>query len=512
MKKILKIFIIICLFFYGCSNLIKIASKKNTKTITPNTTVSNGNSQLIELNINEKIKNKINSNILGVNTGFTFKEPIEQNNDFLYFYKQLNPRVVRFPGGTIGNYYHPNKYGYGFTQKVVLTSRNFGPLSKLQIEKKPDILNAFITLCKANNASAIYVVNVYDEGTPEEMIYVINKLKENNIKVLGVELGNELNLVGHRNEYPDAKTYANSIRPFAEAAHKFFPDVPVGVITEGPFNAAEIKTQRGKFFHQWNLDLAKEDFFDAFVLHSYTRCDDCLKNSNFDLLFETTNETQINFLNTYFENITTYYKNIIGSDKKIWMTECNVGKWQVFFENTQYQANYEMKFLIRLIKSNITSTDFIDIMNWHFIGANGLIFGSKGQVMERETRGNFRTSSEYFPFYYMSKAIDKEAYAIESNFTNNDLADFLVVENSKGEKYLLFVNSNAYELQLNINSNWKAKNIDYLYSDYIYSIGGFTYFTKNYPSKINSIKYDNKDINSKNIIIPKYSTGIIELE
>ena len=53
-------------------------------------------------------------NIFGFATSNTFTYCDVNDTSFINKVKRLNPKVLRFPGGAVGNFYHFGKNGYGF--------------------------------------------------------------------------------------------------------------------------------------------------------------------------------------------------------------------------------------------------------------------------------------------------------------------------------------------------------------------------------------------------------------
>ena len=108
----------------------------------------------------------------------------------------------------VANWYHPDLPVYGYKAKELLPS--LGGLYALQSKRSENILYNFIRLCKEVNTSAVFCANLLT-GTTEEVLFVIDELKKNNIPILGVELGNEYCLMSYRKQFPDAQTYIDRI-------------------------------------------------------------------------------------------------------------------------------------------------------------------------------------------------------------------------------------------------------------------------------------------------------------
>ena len=57
---------------------------------------------------------EIQKNIFGFATSNTFTYCNVADTSFTNKVKAINPQVLRFPGGAVGNFYHYGKNGYGF--------------------------------------------------------------------------------------------------------------------------------------------------------------------------------------------------------------------------------------------------------------------------------------------------------------------------------------------------------------------------------------------------------------
>ncbi|HNY56182.1 MAG TPA: hypothetical protein PKI86_11160, partial [Chitinophagales bacterium] len=142
----------------------------------------------------------VNTKVFGVNIGFAFARELDKDSGFVQLLRAMHPVSLRFPGGTVANWYHPNLPVYGYKAKELLPS--LGGLYALQSKRSENILYNFIRLCKEVNSGAVFCANMLT-GTTEEALFVIDELKKNNIPILGVELGNEYCLMSYRKQFPD---------------------------------------------------------------------------------------------------------------------------------------------------------------------------------------------------------------------------------------------------------------------------------------------------------------------
>jgi hypothetical protein len=131
---------------------------------------------------------QINQNIISFNTGFMFSSPMEKEPEVAVITKTLSPKVLRFPGGTIGNYYHPDGIGYGMKKEE--TGNTLSDLVKAQPLFRQNAIYHFADLCKMSNSKVVYVANMLT-GNTDEMLWVLDFFNKAGIDVIAVELGNE---------------------------------------------------------------------------------------------------------------------------------------------------------------------------------------------------------------------------------------------------------------------------------------------------------------------------------
>ena len=69
--------------------------------------------------VSQNKEDVINQNLFGFCTSNSFTYVDTYDTSFISKVEQINPKVLRFPGGTIGNFYHTNKEAYGFNTSDV---------------------------------------------------------------------------------------------------------------------------------------------------------------------------------------------------------------------------------------------------------------------------------------------------------------------------------------------------------------------------------------------------------
>jgi hypothetical protein len=174
---------------------------------------------------------------------------------------------------------------------------------------------------------------------------VIDRLKKENIELLGVEMGNEFNLAGWRIVFPNAQAYVNKAKSFVAAVRAKYPDLPIGLVAEGLF-LDELHTKRNQFMHEWNKTLSSVDF-DAYIIHAYFPVND--KQPQFDDIYLKSKEMSNPYYKNYTPRLLEYFNSLEnGKSKKIWITEWGI--FNPYIGNTFFQAAFVGQFLNNIIE------------------------------------------------------------------------------------------------------------------------------------------------------------------
>lgn len=180
----------------------------------------------------------------------------------------LKPQVLRFPGGTLGNYYDSKKPGYGF--EVTKATENY--LSRF----------AYL-LSQIPNVEVSFVVNVYQSLIGgdvnywiDNMLNVLQKIPQ----IRYVEIGNEISISGEYMGVGDkpklfqstkkfnalvadkANIYLYLADRFVDAVKKHNPEIKIGL----PMGNFEDANPRNR---EWNRVLRKYTKHDAEIYHLY---------------------------------------------------------------------------------------------------------------------------------------------------------------------------------------------------------------------------------------------------
>ncbi|MYB92293.1 hypothetical protein F4054_19495 [Candidatus Poribacteria bacterium] len=295
--------------------------------------------------------------LYGFNTNMMSGDYGYLDADFVELTKALAPKTLRFPGGTVGNFYHWQLGGFSENEMAStltpkLNQRNRGNYVKLQRRRDGKILfDDFMQLCSALNITPIVVVNLWT-GSPEESAAWVRYAKDNGYDIEHWELGNEYYLPHYLNKYPTAAAYIKEAKKHAAAMKAVNRDIKLSVCaTPIAFHKGGwlVKTQQRK----WDEGLAADtSFFDAYTVHVYA--------------YKAVRKKEIEEMRGYLmgwihfavPDALEYYQELFP-DKEMWITEWNIANPANRVANTQLHALYAGDFFLKMLAlPNITQANF----------------------------------------------------------------------------------------------------------------------------------------------------------
>ncbi len=526
----------------------------------------------------------------------------------------LRPSMLRFPGGTIANYYHLYEYtggiydptnlvfakGFGAQEKETRVYGGGNPIRRQYCKtdnrinltdpsENPNYINGFANYVEAVESSVhnqgdsdyeievIYVANLLTHFrtnvlstikaahlTPsdpanilniadptarfelyyKETIDAIQYLMNRGVKVVGVEMGNELYFneyqSGHSNVTPQA--YMQLCEIYAARIEEVYPDMKFAVASDHA-NAA------------WNTTLANysPSFYDAVVLHEYYTATTCL-NANqgcsdacdVDLI----NDRACRFdcgkcaLGDYTESeVTGELAAAIAefpADKKIWMTEWGIistggqGSNLDYF-NTFLYASFTFEHLLQQFAYNAESQNRLEYSTHHRIGYKidwsviQSVIGTDTSVI----RSNFHSFSLLNELFISDSAYQTAGVSSQNLSSATDFhASTFVVPDEEGDAalYLCYTNKGNSDLPFTLQAMnpISFEGNQYTLStlgktSYLYAADSAGLYASFGTTKFNGQFYDHTltptlfstessipDINS--YALPAYSMGVIKLE
>ena len=450
----------------------------------------------------------VNKHIFGLNIGFAFVKELDKDSGFVQLLRAMHPDNLRFPGGTVGNYYHPDAPAYGF--KFLEIYPALYSLYNQQSKRNENILQNYLRLTKDVNANGVFCANVLT-GTPEEVLQVIDVLKKNNVNLLGVELGNEFSGEEYRKKFPDAKIYINAIQATANAIKLKYPDLKLAVIGSIPVAKTD-QSQRAKFMRAWDNELKQVNFYDAVVVHEYTACPPCTKESktveeSFTKNMAAIGPEKLNKIELYKQ----YYQATYTSAKKIWMTEWNIADPN--FEGTFLQGLFVYEMFLNLLDMNVRDNMPYEITNAHSIVGFVNDWPSKNTPLEQI--GNDRTTIEYYAFKYLSTTLQPECVRLGDNFEKNPQEGIIVksfYDKSSKRTLVYFLNRSGKPATINLaDKNIKNASYTVLETTKLYAAISKTYFEAKHPEMNNIPVTEKRDIKVENnqIKLAPYAFGYV---
>ena len=293
----------------------------------------------------------------GFNTNMISGDYGYLDDDFIELTKPLAPKTLRFPGGTVGNFYHWEAAGFyenemASTLSPQLNKRNKNNYVKLQERRNGKIaFDDFMQLCNTLHITPVVVVNLWT-GNPEESAAWVRYAKEKGYQITHWELGNEHYLPHYFNKFPTVKTYISVAKKHAAAMKAVNPDIklsvcatPLGFHKEGWL----VKKQQRK----WDEGLAADtSFYDAYTVHAYAY--KAVRKED----IETMRGYLMGWIHFGVAEALDYYQKLFPN-KEMWITEWNIANPVNRVANTQLHAMYVGDFFLKMLTMpNVTHANF----------------------------------------------------------------------------------------------------------------------------------------------------------
>jgi len=233
--------------------------------------------------------------LTGFNINWSFLPILDDK--FINTTKLLKPKIIRYPGGTVSNFWDWQK---GLSKKH----------PKRNIHKIKDLLK----MQKSTNSNVIFVLNIIS-STFQNQLKLLKNAKKIGIPIKYIELGNEQYLSGEKFQYnikkfPTGKDYAQFVNTWAKKLKKEFPNVKIGIVLLG---RTSNKRQRLRDWNKLVISNIKEKNYDAFIYHIYLSFPKNMKlnSDNIDKIVR--------------KRTHDFEKNrVLNPKKEIWITEYGV--------------------------------------------------------------------------------------------------------------------------------------------------------------------------------------------
>jgi hypothetical protein len=235
--------------------------------------------------------------------------PSWENNAFRDSAASLNFKVIRYPGGSVGEYWDWRKGWYIDTNLNQQNSALALPAEYRRAKYSPSGLKQLKLLVDEAHCEVIFTLNMVTKDL-DDQLEMLQNARGFGIPIKWVELGNEFNELGShgRYKYPSPEIYGSTCRTWISALKKNFPAVRVAVIGgDKQFNPNS--TDRN-----WDERVLNEATnADAVVAHIYPLAAKVTDDDGIN--FESVaNAFRLSFQQQGFNNVS----------KDIWITEFNI--------------------------------------------------------------------------------------------------------------------------------------------------------------------------------------------
>lgn len=394
-------------------------------------------------NSQENIVEQINPNLFGFNTSNTFTYCDVNDTSFTNKVQKIKPNVLRFPGGTISNFYHYDEKAYGFNLSEISDwnvpkfTKRYNGLIKEQKKRNHNhnYIEDFILLSKKNNSKVVLVANIIS-SEDDDIINMIKRFKSENIEILGVELGSELSNRAYKKYINSVDDYIHLAQKYSDIIKKEYPEIKVGVV------AAPIKYNMPSRLLNWNQKLSEETFYDAIIHHSYLKVIDGDDDYGLMTREDEVSSTKKAQFDLYKKRIKTYFttglvKEIIEYneifEKEIWITEWNL-QMSKTTGNTLLQSLFVSQYLLELLSN--PDLQNISIATYHNLAGRDI----SGSVF-KGIKGGFEIHSTYYPLTFLSKIFENDIIRIEKEV--------------KDDVFIYYCFDSTNNLKISFDINWE---------------------------------------------------------
>ncbi|OHX63902.1 hypothetical protein NH26_20025 [Flammeovirga pacifica] len=175
-------------------------------------------------------KQTINKDMIGVNANLTSIEKPQNDKKLVRSLEDLSTKTIRYPGGTIGNYWDWDK---GWLDSSIPDDKMIKWVveQKLTTSKQRYTVEDFATLVKKTNAEPVFMLNLLSKDLAHS-IRNLKKAQALGLDIKYVEMGNELyfNLPLPMAVYPTPEVLGDTCRIWIDALKKEFPGVKCSIV------------------------------------------------------------------------------------------------------------------------------------------------------------------------------------------------------------------------------------------------------------------------------------------
>jgi hypothetical protein len=465
-----------------------------------------------KINFDKSQSKKIFQDVFGVATGLVGPSVNVLDKSYQDLINQIQPALLRYPGGNGANTFDLNT-GLVMNKKKLIESGWSPSHDKVTgVDKRnayikvfyPDenyTADLFNRFCKKVNGKPSWVVNIVDD--PQDVKKWLLGLKAKGIPAEIFELGNELFFAQWKDICENAEDYIEMCKEQTKVIKQVFPEARVGVVVESAWRTYSALDDRNMNDGEWNDALANEDFYDAVIIHLYSRYDEIGSedDSSVDEIRRWAFARSGPLLEPCVEDFKRKYE-----DKEIWITEWNLNQSQVRGvikrtapetlnywnpEHTQLAALFVCDKML-----NFMRYPEITVANY-WVLTDGGVFGlmNNYQIKPDNPKRIMKIKSEFYAFKILKDAIRNSDEVIHADingvmyfkapnmystievdgitavaFLKNGKANYLAFVNKTGKIFQLkdkiFINNDVVNGKVKVNTltadellpGWNDKN------------------------------------------------------
>jgi len=501
--------------------------------------------QEVHVSFESSDKIAFNKDVLGANVNFLSRPYGVKNSEVIKLAKELKLYLWRYPGGTWSNYWNwetgtfmDNDLMQKYTPLKKLEHAIPGQSENVEIYHDGKVsIEDYVQLTRQTGTDIIFVANVYTDY-PDHLAEFVKRDKEKNYGIKYFELGNEFYLKEYQQKYPTVKDYILDAKLFTEKMKAQNGQIEVGVVATGfrfAKNHIQVK-ENGDIWVEnfsnaaWNRGLARENFYDAVIVHDYVippvKDINHMTEDELHRFYMARNPAQ-------FPILMKYYKYLFGADVKIWLTEWNIH--QAYSDGVIKKRGIDpsMYFYCKTMSHALFTADYImqmmhfphniELANYHVLAAPFLwgLFSPRSPEKENLDKPFYKYLN-YYIFLAFSKAMHQADHIAFPEVNGSPIKEGTL--EFKGFRYktitgIGFYQDNVLKTIIILNKDKEQTiSLDSLFGEYsmesIWADEAIEGFGK---SKANEMKFypqahfDTKKVNVSSFTLPKFSFNVIHI-
>lgn len=332
------------------------------------------------------LKRHLPERVLGIQGVTAFYEKIIDDPEKLGPVRNLAPALLRFPGGTVANYYNWRKGqleipvfsdSSRYTQIMSRIARGIRYLHPGGVS-----MDDFNEFSRKVGAEIVLVPNLETSSLADQIAW-FKHMKSKGIVPRHIELGNEfwVAMVGDPNvirKFPDASTAMKIMEKFVKAIRPYLPDDAL-IAAQGA--GTEFGTDQdgagGNFLmkrmRKWDEEMTSQPWFDALTVHLYPEADLILGPGasrdwpdNAEKLFPAMMARADQGTQRVLDSMVKRFPG-----KEIWVTEWNPNGVRFFFQKQDVGfSGLAIHTTARMLLSFLRSPAFT-VSTYHMLGYKG---------------------------------------------------------------------------------------------------------------------------------------------